>query len=499
MERLRSLFFLKTTFVVSIILSTTSIVSVGQKSQPYENAKDGEQIEPGKPFTGNLNEQKGIAQQPKETSSPFVRLNIGDKVPDITFMHVKNHPGKTIKLSDFKGKLLIIDFWNKWCIPCISAFPKMEELQNKFGDNIQILLVTSDKDQQLQSLFQNSEIIKNTKLPIITADTVLNKLFPHTAVPYHVWIDKEGFVKATLSDYNTNSSTIQKYINEGKADFTKRQDIFSHEIKYGSLLNQLKGTDYNQMQQIQAYTLFTKLNLYNSGSMMLIDTASKRILNFSIVDLFRAAYGNNYLNAGIEEVATQYAHKVPVKVTVIAKTPEARAKYFYPKRSSPGYDAWLNENIYCYEKVFEPSIMKLPPSKRARVQDSLVIMDLERYFTISSSIRNANEKCLVIYRRDKTENFKAKGGEPLQEKTEKNVIRIRNYSISTLTAIIEGYFLAYSGEYPIINETGYEGPIDVDFGVGDRSIEKLDQDLSKYGLGIKEDLRMVRSLTLKEN
>lgn len=50
-------------------------------------------------------------------------LNIGDKVPDIEFKDVVNYPKKKVKLSDFKGQMVILDFWGTYCCTCIAMFP----------------------------------------------------------------------------------------------------------------------------------------------------------------------------------------------------------------------------------------------------------------------------------------------------------------------------------------------------------------------------------------
>src|SRR6201999_1317282 len=47
-------------------------------------------------------------------------------------------------IASFKGKLLILDFWGVTCSSCIAEMPKMQRLQQEFGDKIQILLVTRD-------------------------------------------------------------------------------------------------------------------------------------------------------------------------------------------------------------------------------------------------------------------------------------------------------------------------------------------------------------------
>jgi len=58
-------------------------------------------------------------------------------LPDLT--------GKTLKLSDYRGKVVLLDFWATWCDPCREEIPQFVELQNKFGDQgFQIIGVSMD-------------------------------------------------------------------------------------------------------------------------------------------------------------------------------------------------------------------------------------------------------------------------------------------------------------------------------------------------------------------
>jgi len=51
-------------------------------------------------------------------------------------------PGEVGKLSDLKGKVVLLDFWATWCLPCFDAFPKLVDWQQRFAGNLEILGVT---------------------------------------------------------------------------------------------------------------------------------------------------------------------------------------------------------------------------------------------------------------------------------------------------------------------------------------------------------------------
>jgi thiol-disulfide isomerase/thioredoxin len=50
--------------------------------------------------------------------------------------------GNQVKVSDFKGKVVMIDFWESWCGPCLQVFPSLDELRSEYPDNFEVLAVT---------------------------------------------------------------------------------------------------------------------------------------------------------------------------------------------------------------------------------------------------------------------------------------------------------------------------------------------------------------------
>lgn len=62
----------------------------------------------------------------------------------------------TQKLNDYKGKLVYLDFWASWCIPCRKSFPWMNEMNKKYKNKgLEVIAVNLDKDSQLVSKFLN--------------------------------------------------------------------------------------------------------------------------------------------------------------------------------------------------------------------------------------------------------------------------------------------------------------------------------------------------------
>jgi peroxiredoxin len=87
------------------------------------------------------------AQETKEAPpEPKVeRLNVGALAPDFV---TQDLAGREVKLSDYKGKVVVLDFWATWCGPCMAAMPHTQEVAAKYKDQGVVVLGSCTRDDR---------------------------------------------------------------------------------------------------------------------------------------------------------------------------------------------------------------------------------------------------------------------------------------------------------------------------------------------------------------
>lgn len=103
----------------------------------------------------------------------------------------KSVDGKSINLKDYRGKVVLVDFWGTWCGPCIASLPELEKLHKvlkEFG--FEIIGVAADDGETLKEFFDSE-----TKLPwqnIVDGEYAISEKYGVEAFPTTLIIDKEG-------------------------------------------------------------------------------------------------------------------------------------------------------------------------------------------------------------------------------------------------------------------------------------------------------------------
>ena len=115
---------------------------------------------------------------------------------DIRFLDIKN---KELTLNDYKGNLVILNFWATWCAPCKDEMPSLDLLtENPNLDNLKVFPINIGKDTNQKSLsfFKDLEI-KNLEIYFDSPNTLAKK-FKLRGLPTSIFFNKDGLEFARI-------------------------------------------------------------------------------------------------------------------------------------------------------------------------------------------------------------------------------------------------------------------------------------------------------------
>lgn len=391
-------------------------------------------------------------------------LGVGDRMPDLAFIKLINSQGRTsVRMSDFRGKLLILDFWATSCASCIQAMPELQRLQERFRDRLQILPVSYEKKQRVEAFLGRNPVGQALRLPVLTEDTVLSKLFPHHILSHEVWISGEGRVIAITGPEYVNEQNIREAL-AGTLRLPEKIDVM--------------GFDYHRpLFAAGEANWYSAAGPYRFGVAPRIgaDTDSVRrtvrsyMINFGLLQLYLHAVGHLlYYPKTLLDI------RVPDSALIRVPKGIYRAE-------------WNRHHSWCYE-----SVLPLGLSNGERLE--AMRRDLNRFFGLDGRMEKRRANSLSLERLKDTGLPVSKGGVPLNTlhgaAMEKMLV---NSSLDNLVWELNDLH----GRLPATDRTGYTGNVDLMLHLASfRDTAELNRQLAPYGLILRERVQELEFFVL---
>ncbi|MBX2974650.1 MAG: TlpA family protein disulfide reductase [Ignavibacteriaceae bacterium] len=141
-------------------------------------------------------------------------LNSTKKAADFS---LKTPDGKIVKLSDYKNKIVIIDFWATWCPPCRKGIPDLIAIQKEYKDDVVVIGISLDRDNTIADV---APFIKNYGInyPVVFGNMEVVKAYGGVeAIPTSFIVDKKGNIVDThvgLVPKETYTSLIKSLLKK---------------------------------------------------------------------------------------------------------------------------------------------------------------------------------------------------------------------------------------------------------------------------------------------
>jgi cytochrome c biogenesis protein CcmG, thiol:disulfide interchange protein DsbE len=131
---------------------------------------------------------------------PLASAQAGGVAPDFRLQDLK---GSDITLSQFRGKVVLLEFWATWCPPCRATIPELVSIQQKYKNRDFVVLGISidDEGAGLRTELLNFSKEFHINYPVLMGNEAVEHEYKVWSIPRSFLIDKEGRIRDSYSGY----------------------------------------------------------------------------------------------------------------------------------------------------------------------------------------------------------------------------------------------------------------------------------------------------------
>lgn len=137
----------------------------------------------------DINEETKEVESETTESRPQTGLEKGNIAPDF---ELETMDGETVKLSDFYGKKILLNFWATWCPPCRAEMPDMQKFHETYEDSVVLAVNLTETENSLKNIKTFLDEYGITFTVLSDTDTVVSNIYKAQALPTSYLINSEG-------------------------------------------------------------------------------------------------------------------------------------------------------------------------------------------------------------------------------------------------------------------------------------------------------------------
>ncbi|MBN7817502.1 TlpA family protein disulfide reductase [Algoriphagus pacificus] len=417
---------------------------------------------------------QGSLGSPADGEASSDTLTIGDQIPSgIEFSEVLNFDDDKLRLDDYLGKYVILEFWAPTCTASIASLPHLDMLKDSYKQDIEIIPVTVFQEKQIQALLQAYPEIEKMELPLVVNAQKLAAYFPHFIIPHVVILDREGKVLAITGIEDLSQEKLDKLLDSGENLFRAKED---RQIEIPIEARLLTETPELKNKNLWFESALTGYIPEVSGSLIqrFEDMNQIRIINMSLLYHYQTAFSG-------KDLVDYFGWN---RIIQEGFEPEE----LWSDKSGMDYNDWMAEgtHVFGYE-IITPKNLDIYQLMRE---------DLKRYFPhIEAKVERRTRKVYALLQQE-GRNYPESSGSKKSYSTSQG-LKMTNYPLQGFVYHLNAYFLSQS-PYPVINLTGIDYPIDLELRVRLSDPESLKNALQKQGFDLILREEQIPVLVLKK-
>lgn len=137
------------------------------------------------PLLGNSNDRAGLPPQ----EAPLAKLESGTPAPDVAMTGLDGAP---VHVADFKGKIVVMNFWATWCGPCVREMPMFQEYQDRYPN---IVLLGVDQAESADKVKEFLNQLSLTYKIVLDEKSNMGNALRVEFLPTTMFINEKGEIR----------------------------------------------------------------------------------------------------------------------------------------------------------------------------------------------------------------------------------------------------------------------------------------------------------------